>query len=67
MNCSRYYLLQLRGEKIYLDIPEINKNAAELAKKYNMIECFGCARMYYGGFPKMDYQKMYGVTTFELG
>ncbi|OGC52539.1 hypothetical protein A3B64_02605 [candidate division WWE3 bacterium RIFCSPLOWO2_01_FULL_37_24] len=55
------------GETVYLDIPEINKNAVKLARKYNMKEMFGCARMYLGNSPKIHYKKIYGVTTFELG
>lgn len=55
------------GDLVYLDIPEINKNAVKLAAKYNMKECFGCARMYYGKAPKLPYNQIYGVTTFELG
>lgn len=55
------------GDTIYLDIPEINSNAVKLTKKYGMKECFGCARMYYGPVPKLPYNQIYGVTTFELG
>lgn len=55
------------GETIYLDIPEINPGAVKLAEKYGMKECFGCARMYYGIAPKLPYNQIYGVTTFELG
>lgn len=55
------------GKTIYLDIPEINKNAVKLAKKYKMKECFGCARMYLGKVPKFPYNKIFGITTFELG
>lgn len=55
------------GETIYLDIPEINKDAMKLVSKYKMKECFGCARMYYGKPPKLPYNKIFGVTSFELG
>lgn len=55
------------GETVYLDIPEINPEAVKLAEKYGMKECFGCARMYYGKAPKLPYNQIYGVTTFELG
>ena len=58
---------RVTGEKVYLDIPEINKDAVKLAQKYNMKEMFGCARMYLGNSPKIPYKKIYGVTTFELG
>lgn len=55
------------GELLYLDTPEINKDAMKLASVYQMKECFGCARMYYGPAPKLPYDQIYGVTTFELG
>lgn len=55
------------GESIYLDIPEINEDALGLAKKYGMKEMFGCARMYYNDAPRLPYNKIFGVTTFELG
>lgn len=55
------------GDTIYLDIPETNKDALKLAENYNMKQCFGCARMYLGKAPKLPYNQIYGVTTFELG
>jgi hypothetical protein len=55
------------GEVIYLDIPELNKDAVKLAKIYGMKEMFGCARMYHGKAPKLPYDKIFGITTFELG
>lgn len=55
------------GEPVFLDTPEVNENALELASRYKMTECFGCARMYYGSPPNLAYNEIYGVTTFELG
>ncbi|MBE0639579.1 MAG: GNAT family N-acetyltransferase, partial [Bacteroidales bacterium] len=54
-------------EPVYLDIPMINNAAVELVKKYNATYVFECARMYYGKAPEMDIQKVFGITTFELG
>ena len=48
------------GEKAYLDIPEINKEALQLARSYQMKECFGYARMYLGPAPKLPYEKTFG-------
>ena len=28
---------------------------------------FGCARMYLGPFPRIAHERVFGVTTFELG
>ena len=55
------------GSQIFLDVPEINPEALRLANEYAMKECFGCARMYYGPTPELPYEKIFGVTTFELG
>ena len=55
------------NEPLYLDIPMINQNAAALIKKYNTCYVFECARMYYGKPPEMEINKVYGITTFELG
>jgi len=55
------------GEKIYLDVPEVNPEGMALAGKYGMEQVFGTARMYKEGTPKLPVEKIFGVTTFELG
>jgi len=52
---------------IYLDTPEPNADAVELAKKYNMREVFGTARMYTRKIPKLPLDNIFGVTSFEMG
>jgi hypothetical protein len=32
-----------------------------------MTEVFGCARMYNGPAPQLPWDRIYGITTFELG
>lgn len=54
-------------ENIYLDVPEPNKEALELAKKYNMNVMFKTIRMYSQKEPDIELDKVYGVTSFELG
>jgi len=54
-------------EPIYLDVPEINFEAMQLAADYGMKEVFGTARMYKGHTPDIDVNRIYGVTSFELG
>lgn len=54
-------------ELLYLDIPVINKAAVDLVKKYNAKYVFECARMYYGTPPNVNVNKIFGITTFELG
>ncbi|MFH1727190.1 MAG: GNAT family N-acetyltransferase [Pseudomonadota bacterium] len=55
------------GAVVQLDIPENNNAAIAMAKKYNMKEVFGCAKMYHGTFPKLPDNEIFGITTFELG
>ncbi len=55
------------GEPLYLDIPFINKGAVNIIKRYNANYVFECARMYYGKPPDMNIDKVFGITTFELG
>lgn len=56
-----------RGTPVYLDVPEPNGHALALAEKYRMIPVFGTARMYRGTPPSLPLERIFGVTTFELG
>ncbi|MCF8367262.1 MAG: GNAT family N-acetyltransferase [Bacteroidales bacterium] len=60
-------LNEVRCEDVYLDIPVQNEKALELVKKYKASYVFECARMYYGTPPKQEIEKIFGITTFELG
>ncbi len=55
------------GKPLYIDIPMLNQGAIQIVKKYNAKYVFECARMYYGQRPRTDTNKVYGITTFELG
>jgi GNAT superfamily N-acetyltransferase len=55
------------GEPVFLDAPENNPAATALARKFDMQEVFGCARMYLGPTPSVASDRIFGVTTFELG
>ena len=55
------------GTPIYLDVPEINVVAVNLAEKYEMKRVFETARMYTQACPALPYDRLFGVTTFELG
>lgn len=55
------------GTPIYLDVPEINTVAVNLAEKYQMKRGFETARMYTQALPELPYDRLFGVTTFELG
>ena len=55
------------GEPLYLDTPEVNEGAIQLADRYRMTKVFETARMYRGAAPQVAMDRIYGVTTFELG
>lgn len=55
------------GAEVFLDVPENNVAAMSLVRQFGMREIFGCARMYLGPTPKIMHDRVYGVTTFELG
>ncbi len=55
------------GGPVFLDVPENNPAALELVRRHGMEEVFGCARMYLGPPPDLAHQRIFGVTTFELG
>lgn len=55
------------GGTLYLDVPENNPAALDLARRHGMAEVFGCARMYLGPAPALRHERVFGVTTFELG
>jgi hypothetical protein len=63
----RACLSEANGENVYLDIPMINADAVSMVKKYNAEYVFECARMYYGDRPNQAIEKIFGITTFELG
>jgi hypothetical protein len=55
------------GGPLYLDAPENNPAATELVHQHRMTAVFGCARMYLGPPPVLAHERIFGVTTFELG
>jgi len=55
------------GQPVYLDVPENNPQAMDLARRRGLREVFGCARMYHGPPPVLAHEEIFGVTTFELG
>jgi GNAT superfamily N-acetyltransferase len=55
------------GEPVYIDVPEANGMAVDLAKEAGMNKVFETARMYNVSKPDLDILRTYGVTTLELG
>ena len=56
-----------QGAPIYLDVPSVNPAAVALAEKHNMRAVFETARMYTRENPALPFNRLFGVTTFELG
>jgi hypothetical protein len=55
------------GGEIFLDVPAINPDAVALAKDLRLAPAFETARMYTGAIPSLRLDRVFGVTTFELG
>jgi len=55
------------SELFYLDTPERNKTAVSLAERHGMTVVFETARMYTKQEPDIPLERIFGVTTFELG
>lgn len=55
------------GAPVCLDVPEPNPQAVALARSHRMNVVFETARMYTGPFPDTPTDKLFGVTTFEVG
>jgi hypothetical protein len=55
------------GGEIFLDVPGINREAVALAQDLGLAPVFETARMYTGAIPPLRLERIFGVTTFELG
>ena len=55
------------GGEIFLDVPSINRDAVALAQDLKLAPVFETARMYTGVIPTLRLERLFGVTTFELG
>ena len=55
------------GSEIFLDVPSINRDAVALAQDLMLAPVFETARMYTGAIPTLRLERLFGVTTFELG
>ena len=56
-----------REGRVYLDVPEPNEAAQDLARRRGLLPVFETARMYRGGDPALPLARVFGITTFELG
>jgi GNAT superfamily N-acetyltransferase len=55
------------GAPVFLDTPEPNSAALDLAKRHHMHPVFETVRMYTKGDPSLPMEGIFGVTSFELG
>lgn len=55
------------GKTLIIDVPEINRNTKKLVNQFKMNQIFETARMYNKELPEIAYNKIFGVTSFELG
>lgn len=53
--------------EVFLDLPEPNRAALALATRNGLKPVFETARMYRGPAPGLPLDRIYGITTFELG
>lgn len=56
-----------KDEPVFLDTPNVNPAALDLARKHHMTAVFETARMYTRKKPDLPLNRLFGVTTFELG
>jgi len=56
-----------QNEPFYLDVPEINAEAVALAGRHGMSVVFETARMYSGAAPDLPVERIFGITSFEVG
>jgi len=55
------------GGEIFLDVPSVNRDAVALAQSHGLEPVFETARMYTGEIRPVRLDRVFGVTTFELG
>ena len=60
-------IADIGGDEIFLDVPSVNHAAVALAQGLGLAPVFETARMYTGRVPPLRLERVFGVTTFELG
>ncbi len=53
--------------EVFIDKPNPNAQAMELAQQLGLTKVFETGRMYSSHAPDIDLDRIYGITTFELG
>jgi GNAT superfamily N-acetyltransferase len=60
-------LAGMGGGEVFLDVPGVNQDAVTLAESLGLSPVFETARMYTGRIPRLRLDRVFGVTTLELG
>lgn len=60
-------LIGNEGGEVFLDVAEPNREAVLLAESYALAPVFETARMYTGAVKPIALERVFGVTSFELG
>jgi GNAT superfamily N-acetyltransferase len=55
------------SDPVFLDVPEVNQAAVALAEQYSMKVAFETARMYTRDLPDLPFNRLFGITSFEIG
>lgn len=55
------------GGEVFLDVPAVNREAIALAEQLGLKPVFETARMYTGPIAPLRIDRVFGVTSFELG
>jgi GNAT superfamily N-acetyltransferase len=56
-----------QGATVQIDVPVCNPLALDLVRSHGLAPVFETARMYTGVVPALPMQRMFGMTSFELG
>ncbi|KAM3101140.1 GNAT family N-acetyltransferase [Phormidesmis sp. 146-12] len=54
-------------QPVFIDLPDVNPAIASLIQKYRLQPVFTCVRMYHGRIPDVESDRIFGVTSLELG
>jgi ribosomal protein S18 acetylase RimI-like enzyme len=55
------------GQPVFIDVPETNVEAIAMVEERGMTPCFETARMYRGNAPHIAVNRIFGITSFEVG
>ncbi|WP_432800270.1 GNAT family N-acetyltransferase [Poriferisphaera sp. WC338] len=56
-----------KNERVQIDVPEVNSDGIEMVKQMGMQKKWQLGRMYYGMWPQVDVNGIFGVWSAEVG